>query len=101
MCEGLLHLFGFTAHSFYIIIQVVFLHILNHTTCIEHLLVEVNTRATYPVKAVLVEMVEREEIFMDSETTRFCVSWFTTQVANEAITMFITSWNLHPVPGML
>ena len=99
MCEGFSHLLGFNAHSFYIIIHLVFLHTLNHT--IEHLLVEVNTRANYPVKAVLVKMVKREEIFMDSATTRFCVSWFTVQVANEAITMFITSWNLHPVPGML
>ena len=87
MCEGLSHLFGFNAHSFYIIIQLVFLHTLNHT--IEHLLVEVNKRANYPVKAVLEEMVEREEIFMDSETRQFCVSWFIMKVANEAITMHV------------
>lgn len=46
------------------------------------------------------EMVEGEEIDMDNETTKFCVSWFAMQIVNEATTMFISSWNSHPIPGM-
>ena len=46
-------------------------------------------------------MVARDEICMDNETTQFCVSWVSMHVLNEAIAMFVTSWNAHPIPGML
>ena len=59
---------------------------------------EVNTRANYPVKAVLVEMVDTDEICMENEITQFCVSWLAMHVVNEAISMFVTSWNSHPIP---
>ena len=36
---------------------------------------------------------------MEDEATKFCVSWFTMKVINVAITMFVTSWNSHPIPG--
>ena len=62
--------------------------------------VKVNKRANYPVKAALVEMLESNEISLDDSASQFCISWFTLQVLNVAISAFITSWNAHPVPDM-
>ena len=38
---------------------------------------------------------------MDDPTTQFCTSWFVIQVANVGVALFISSWNQHPIPGMI
>ena len=69
----------------------------NHT--IERLWVEVNSRINYPVKSVLVEMLESGEISHENVMDQYCVSWFAIQVCNIGISIFVSSWNSHPIPG--
>ena len=61
--------------------------------------VEVNSRVNYPIKAILVDMVEKEEISMDNPATQYCVSTFVMNVASAGISIFVSSWNAHPIPG--
>ena len=62
--------------------------------------VEINGRVNYPLKACLIEMQERNEINMDSEHVKFCVSWFTIRVSNVGTTLAVQAWNAHPIPGI-
>ena len=39
--------------------------------------VEVNARVNYPIKRVLVQMEQRDEINMNFDHEKFCVLWFT------------------------
>ena len=68
---------------------------------IERLWVEVNGRVNYPIKAVLVEMEENDEINMENNHIKFCVSWFTMRVANIGTRLFVSSWNEHRIPGKI
>ena len=61
--------------------------------------VEFNTRVNYPVKRVLLDMVENGDINMDDSMHKFCVSWFTIQVANVGVVLLIRAWNNHTIPG--
>lgn len=36
---------------------------------------------------------------MDDEHINFCISWFTIRVTNVGITMAISAWNQHTIPG--
>ena len=60
---------------------------------------EINQRVNYPVKRILVEMENSEEINMGDETTKFCVSWVTIKVIEVALRTFIQAWNSHRIPG--
>lgn len=60
---------------------------------------EINQRVNYPVKRVLTDMENNEEIDMGNEVTKFCVSWITIHVMQDAIKTFIQSWNNHRIPG--
>lgn len=60
---------------------------------------EVNSRVNYPIKAVLVEMADNGEISLDDPTTQFCTSCFSIKVASAGVTLFLTSWNQHPISG--
>lgn len=61
--------------------------------------VEVNQRVNYPIKRVLVDMENSEEIDMENESIKFCVSWVTIRVMEDPIKCFIQSWNNHRIPG--
>lgn len=61
---------------------------------------EVNSRVNYPIKEVLVDMLEKEEILMDDPSTQFCVSSFVMKVINVGVSSFVSSWNAHPIPGL-
>ena len=61
---------------------------------------EVNNRINYPIKSVLVDMLQRQEIDMDNPMHQYCVSFFSINVVNVGISLFINSWNNHPIPGM-
>lgn len=74
------------------------IHLQNHT--IERLWVEINSRINYPIKAVLIEMLEANQISTEDPATQYCVSWFAMQVCNVGISIFV-SWNSHPIPGWI
>lgn len=67
---------------------------------VERIWVEINSRVNYPIKSVLIDMMESGEFSMDDERDKFCVSWFAIKVAAVGIELFVASWNEHPIPGM-
>ena len=44
-------------------------------------------------------MERRGDFDIDAPTHKFCVSWFTLQVAQVGTTLFVQSWNEHPIPS--
>ena len=67
---------------------------------VERIWAEVNPRINYPVKAILVELMEAGDIDIDNPLHLFCVSWVTIRVVSTGVELFIKSWNNHPIPGM-
>ncbi len=61
--------------------------------------VEINSRVNYPLKRALVLMEENHLIDLECTTTKFCVSFFTKQIAQFGIQQHIQSWNHHAIPG--
>ena len=68
---------------------------------VERIWVEINARVNYPIKEVLVDMLERGDFSLDAEWHKFCVSWFVIQVASTGIELFVAAWNDHPIPGIM
>ena len=60
---------------------------------------EINVRVNYPIKSVLVDLLDKGEIKTDDPLHLFCISWISTRVASVGIDLFIKSWNNHPIPG--
>ncbi len=69
----------------------------NHT--VERLWCEVNARVNYPVKSVLVDMLNCGQFSLDDPLHFYCVSWLTRKVAAVGVLLFIQAWNNHPIPG--
>lgn len=69
----------------------------NH--CAERIWPEINQRVNYPLKRVLIDMENNEEINMGDELVKFSVSWVTIRVMEGAIKNFIHAWNCHRIPG--
>ena len=69
----------------------------NHT--VERIWVEVNRRINYPSKEILARMVQNGEIFLEDPLYQYCCSRLSLQVANVGTTLFVASWNAHPIPG--
>ena len=44
-------------------------------------------------------MERRGDFDIDAPLHKFCVSWFTLQVAQKGTTLFVQSWNEHPIPS--
>ncbi len=66
---------------------------------VERIWPEVNQRVNYPLKRVLIDMENREEINMGNEVSKFCVSYITIRVMEYALRNFIQAWNMHRIPG--
>ena len=66
---------------------------------VERLWPEINRRVNYPIKEILVNMEASSLINMQDETTKFCVSWTTIQVASVGLIQFIQAWNSHRIDG--
>ena len=66
---------------------------------VERLWPEINRRVNYPIKEILVDMEASSIIDMQDETTKFCVSWATIQVASVGLIKFIQAWNSHRIDG--
>ncbi len=62
--------------------------------------VEVNIRVNYPLKRLLIDMVEIEEINLDNGLHKFSVSWVAIGVVNAGLKPFVESWNNHLLPSM-
>ena len=67
---------------------------------VERLWVEVNARVNYPIKSVLIAMLENGDFNLDDDMDKYCVSWYAINVAAVGIELFVTSWNEHPIPGL-
>ena len=59
----------------------------NH--CAERIWPEINQRINYPIKCILIDMENNDDINMGDEMTKFCVSWVTIKVMESAIRYFI------------
>ena len=59
---------------------------------------EINYRVNYPIKRILVHMLEREEISLEPHTL-VCILWFFIQVATYGVQQVVLAWNEHPIPG--
>ena len=46
-------------------------------------------------------MAEVEDTDLESPSCRFCVSWYTLNVAYVGVGLLISSWNEHRIPGKL
>ena len=68
----------------------------NHV--IERIWVELNHRVTYPLKRVLTDMDNEEEIDLGSNSVKFCVSIVTQEVAKVGMNRMIMAWNAHALP---
>ena len=68
----------------------------NHV--IERIWVELNHRVTYPLKRVVTDMDNEEEIDLGSNSVKFCVSTVTQEVAKVGMNRMIMAWNAHALP---
>ena len=62
---------------------------------------EINQRVNYPIKAGLVKLIEAEDVDLEDEVTKFCLSNLTIQLAELGIHQVVESWNAHQIPGIL
>ena len=69
----------------------------NHV--IERMWVEFNSRIVYPLKFILAEMKNNEELDLSDPVTRFCVSTLTGTCYRVGMETTVQSWNYHMIPG--
>ena len=79
--------------------QPVFQSLSRHNHRAEPLWPKINERINYPIKRLLVQMENREDVNMADEVCKFCVSWVTINVMASAVQSFIEAWNSHSIPG--
>ncbi|XP_062523388.1 uncharacterized protein LOC134198068 isoform X2 [Corticium candelabrum] len=65
----------------------------------ERIWVEVNQRVNYPVKECLNDLVETDQLDLNDDIVKFCISWLAMRVCQAGIELFVLAWNNHPIPG--
>ena len=55
----------------------------------------------YPIKNSLINIIEDEQLDLNSPANKYCVSWCTLRVANVGLKILVESWNNHPLPSII
>ena len=58
-----------------------------------------NQRVNYPIKRVLITQQIKEFFNFDDPVMKFCASWVTMYICQDALQQLVNSWNYHRVPG--
>ena len=66
---------------------------------IERFWPKLNSRFNYPVKRALISIVEENNYNMSDPVLKYCVSWITNCICQDATQHLIKSWNHHRIPG--
>jgi hypothetical protein len=44
-------------------------------------------------------MIDNDDLSLDDQIQKYSISWFIIHVANVGVTLFISAWNQHTIPG--
>ena len=68
---------------------------------VEQVWPEINSRINYPIKRLLIALVDDGTLDMEDNTVKFCVSFITSHIVHAGIKRSISAWNAHTIPSKL